>query len=69
MKIFKIFKIYLQTMFQNIPKTFQNKHPINSHPRGRVCFKLSHLHPCFKNTKHDFLKNFIQEYNDFYVIT
>ncbi len=48
MKIFKIFLKRLKTLFQNIPKTFQNKHPINSHPRGWVWLLLSHLHHVLK---------------------
>jgi len=37
--------VFLKTFGQNISKTFKNKHPINSHPRGWVWVMISRLHP------------------------
>jgi hypothetical protein len=42
----KFFKIFLKIFFQIIPIIFQNKHAINSHPKGWVWFMISGLHPC-----------------------
>ncbi len=44
-KFSRFFKIFLRNFVQ-IPIIFQNKHPINSHPKGWVWFMISCLHPC-----------------------
>jgi len=44
-KFSRFFKMFLKTFVQNISKIFENKHPINNHPRGWVWFMIFRLHP------------------------
>jgi hypothetical protein len=38
------FQDFLKILVQKIPKSFQNKHSIISHPKGWVWFMIYHLH-------------------------
>jgi hypothetical protein len=46
MKIFKNIQEFLRNFFQIISRIFQNKRPINNHPKGWVWFMISCLHLC-----------------------